>query len=440
MFLGTARTFDLKEYQQETGKDYQRIVLYLCSVEGSDIVDHMEVPSLLGHVWIEAQPSIKKERVSVHQVDTYGEYAKTFQRKYDNEDGVLFGEQVQIIARNENIKISKSLQDEKFNTIPELINFVSTKIQMDDQFFLVIRKGATLQRNLAIWDGQSKKKSPKMKSMIHYAGEDGIDTGVITKEYLSETISNISGCVFPEGTPIDSMLHVHNGYFRICGEITIVSLVNGGPPPCFFEENVYKMLCDPNSVDLQNLSMKEHLTSKEVEKMTDIENNPTEHREYIIENGYTGFISPSNINDIIGTVLVSIVTKRLTYLKEFYTGLELLGFGLILKSNSELLKPIFVGQVEEVDANFLVASIKATFSELGTNRRNIEEMIIDYLQDTIISLEDEEVAGETEQLAYLQTNDRDCGFGEGESYSDVIDRVKPEMSAAGVLQWLTSTS
>ena len=87
--------------------------------------------------------------------------------------------------------------------------------------------------------------------------------------------------------------------------------------------------------------------------MTDFENNPTEHREYI-ENGYTGFISPSNINDIIRPDLVSIVTKRLTYLKEFYTGLELLGFGLILKSNSELLKPIFVGQVEEVDVNFLL--------------------------------------------------------------------------------------
>ena len=50
--------------------------------------------------------------------------------------------------------------------------------------------------------------------------------------------------------------------------IEIVSLVNGGPEPCIFEENVYKMLCDPISVDLQNLSMKEHLTSKEVEKMT----------------------------------------------------------------------------------------------------------------------------------------------------------------------------
>ena len=192
------------------------------------------------------------------------------------------------------------------------------------------------------------------------------------------------------------MLYLHNGYFRICGESTVVSLVNGGPQTCCFEENVYKMLCDPNSVDLQNLCMREHLTSKEVEKMGDTQNNPTKHKLYINENDYTGFISLLNINDIIGTFSVSIVTKRLTYLKEFYTGLELLGSGLILKSNSELLKPVFVGQVEEVDVNIFVTSIKATFSELGTNRRNIEEMIIDYLQDTIISLEDEEVVGETE--------------------------------------------
>ena len=93
---------------------------------------------------------------------------------------------------------------------------------------------------------------------------------------------------------------------------------------------------------------------KKYKKWHIIENNLTEHREYIIENGYTSFISPSNINDIIGTVLVSIVTKRLTYLKDFYTGLDLPGFRLILKSNSELLKPIFVGQVEEVDVNFLL--------------------------------------------------------------------------------------
>ena len=36
----------MKEYQQEIGKDYKRIVLYLCSVEERDFGDHMEVPSL----------------------------------------------------------------------------------------------------------------------------------------------------------------------------------------------------------------------------------------------------------------------------------------------------------------------------------------------------------------------------------------------------------
>ena len=89
---------------------------------------------------------------------------------------------------------------------------------------------------------------------------------VLLPKNTYQKLSNISSCVFPERASTDSMLYVHNGYFRICGEITFISLVSGGPPLCFFEENVYKMLCDPNSVDLQNLSMKEHLTSKEVEK------------------------------------------------------------------------------------------------------------------------------------------------------------------------------
>ena len=83
----------MKEYQQETGKDYKRIVLYLCSVKDRDFADHMEVPSLPRHDWIETQPPIKIERVSVLQVDTDEEYAKILQRKYDNEGEILFGEQ-----------------------------------------------------------------------------------------------------------------------------------------------------------------------------------------------------------------------------------------------------------------------------------------------------------------------------------------------------------
>ena len=68
-------------------------MLYLCWVEDRDFVDPIEIPSLPRHAWIEAQPPTKKERVSVRQVNTDEEYAKILQRKYDNEDGVLFGEE-----------------------------------------------------------------------------------------------------------------------------------------------------------------------------------------------------------------------------------------------------------------------------------------------------------------------------------------------------------
>ena len=105
MFLGTARAFDLKKYQQKTGKDNKRIVLYLCSIEDRHFVDHMGVPSLPGHAWIETQPPIKKESVSVLQVDTDEEYAKILQRKYDNEGGILFGDQqVQSVGCNKTSK------------------------------------------------------------------------------------------------------------------------------------------------------------------------------------------------------------------------------------------------------------------------------------------------------------------------------------------------
>ena len=42
--VGTSRPFNLKEYQQETGKDFKRIVLYLCSKEDRDFVDDEELP------------------------------------------------------------------------------------------------------------------------------------------------------------------------------------------------------------------------------------------------------------------------------------------------------------------------------------------------------------------------------------------------------------
>ena len=144
--------------------------------------------------------------------------------------------------------------------------------------------------------------------------------------------------MFSNGAPVDSMLNVHNDWFRMRGEIVVVSLIKGGPPPCFLDESVYQMLVDPQPVDIQNLNISKHLTSSEIEFIKEIEKQPAHYKDFIIDNGYTGVILHSNLSDIIGTMLISIVTKRLIYLKEFFLGLEVFGFRSILKNNAKLLK------------------------------------------------------------------------------------------------------
>ena len=72
------------------------------------------------------------------------------------------------------------------SSVSELIDIINLTARIDDndRFFLVIRCGTTLQRQLTIWDRQPKKKSPTMKLMVHFTGEEGIDTAAIHKEFL----------------------------------------------------------------------------------------------------------------------------------------------------------------------------------------------------------------------------------------------------------------
>ena len=92
------------------------------------------------------------------------------------------------------------------------------------------------------------------------------------------------------------------------------------------------------------------------------------------------------------------------YLKKFFLVLKLFGFGSILKNNVELLKELPVVTEYDVDANFVVNALTANFSAAGSKRRKDEELIIDYFQGMLISLEDGKVSAESEQLAYLHGN------------------------------------
>jgi hypothetical protein len=73
--------------------------------------------------------------------------------------------------------------------------------------------------------------TPEHTLRVKFLGEDGIDTGGLAKEFLTETVSDIKNKLFPDGSRIHSTNDIHNGNFRACGKLVVVSLAQGGGPP-----------------------------------------------------------------------------------------------------------------------------------------------------------------------------------------------------------------
>lgn len=180
----------------------------------------------------------------------------------------------------------------------------------------------------------------------------------------------------------------------------------------------------------------EHLTKHERELLERIENDPKAFQDTILEHGYTGAINADNIKDVTGTVILSIVSRRLFHLKEFKKGLDQYGFLSVLQDNADMCKELFLVNQDKIDANYLVSLLRPQFSKQGTSKRTVEETLFDSLQDFVMSIEDTTVTGYTEELAY------DHGYAEdqegGENNPEEVTKVQcADITPSGLLGWLT---
>ena len=69
-------------------------------------------------------------------------------------------------------------------------------------------------------------------------------------------------------------------------------------------------------------------TASEQRVIDNIKSDVNLHREFVMEHGYTGPIDEAHIEDIVRSLIVSIVNKRVLYLREFKHGLHYLDFPL----------------------------------------------------------------------------------------------------------------
>ena len=73
--------------------------------------------------------------------------------------------------------------------------------------------------------------------------------------------------MFPSAAPSDSILCAHKQFFYTCGQICLVSIVQGGPPASLFEECVYDLLINQD-LDMNQLPSDQHLTKSDKDLMT----------------------------------------------------------------------------------------------------------------------------------------------------------------------------
>ena len=447
---GTFEKFCLSKYRDELGKEYKNITLFLISqsdkfilekIESNPFTQELDEYESPCEIDLDAvnqnkvspaaaeiaddliiidpmeSPPCKQAKRSGTPVDEDAIYAQSLQAFF-NEEGFLPN-----LTESEIDQVLPSSFD-------SIIDDLRKHVCQDEQLFLNVRRNADLMRILSLW-GRQKTQSPESRLMVRFLGESGIDSGALTKEFLTNTVKKIGDEMFSGGAPIDSMQNVTNNNYRFCGQIMAVSIVEGGPPPKFLDESVFYMLCN-GIADVKSL-IEENFSPNDRSFFNQIKKNPQEMSSLIIDNGFTGVINDQSIKTIIETMMVSIASKRRMYLEEVAEGLKIFGLYEKVINNQALMKPLFVRDSAStvVDAPYVTSLLQPSFSPDGSSKRVVEETFIDYLQDFLNDLEDSNIAAlpEGEVVAFDDaTNDDTLPYGM---------TINADLTPAGFLGWCT---
>ncbi|XP_078354414.1 uncharacterized protein LOC144639023 [Oculina patagonica] len=451
--------FSLHRYQEEVGKDFKRITLYLCTAKefkhsetvGLDWNDEPE-NEYEDSADKQGENSSKRLKIDLTSSDECSERSEIgeteIQIKHDEEVAMELQRQLleetthnEVAATSADVSVKEQEIEIKstknFTSPTAVVQELEKRVDKTNQFFITIRRQTPLPRVLNLWRYEAKRQGGHHQIKVKFLGENGIDSGALAREFFTEVIPAVGNTLFPNGSPIDSTYHVQNGNFRTAGEIVANSLAQGGPPPCFLDEVAFQTLVNPK-LDILNLSEENDLTQSEQQLLDSIKSDIDNHRDTILEHGYTGPIDMAHIDGIVRSVAVSLVNKRILYLQEFKEGLKMYGLADIVTNQPAVCQPFFVKeQVQDVDATYLFSLINPEFSPAGSTRRELEETMMDNFQDFLMALDEGPITGYDCPVAWNYSEDHPGDILEPNTEGSFEKFDTAELTSAGVMGWLT---
>ncbi|KAM4594063.1 uncharacterized protein V3H82_025842 isoform 1-T1 [Fundulus diaphanus] len=284
-----------------------------------------------------------------------------------------------------------------FQSSEEILNWISCQVDDSCTFSLCVSRVDLFSRGMQQWQRQ-KKSRPNCRLKVSFFGESGIDTGALSKEFLTEMVSEIENKLFVGGAdkkgknPLYCLNSLDTNYFRTAGEVMGASMAQGGPLPNFMREWCYRYLCsgDSDSIQVSTSDVTDselsHLIT-EVNRATD--ENINDLTDDIVGCGYTGKVSVDKKDLIMRAIVLHSTMRLVPMLDQLRKGLQLYGLLEVMKTHPDLCLPMFVpGEDGRVDAAFVLERCQPRFSEMGSVRYSREVNIMNFFQDFLQNIED----------------------------------------------------
>ncbi|RVE67609.1 hypothetical protein OJAV_G00104750 [Oryzias javanicus] len=285
----------------------------------------------------------------------------------------------------------------------DVLRWLTSQIDRSREFHLCVSREDIVERGMKLWQRQ-KSGSPVNPLKITFIGEAGVDTGVLRLEFLTEMVAGLEKRLFEgkEGKgkiPKYSISDLDKGLFRVAGEIFAVSLAQGGPAPKFLQEWCFNFLATGKLTNITKNDVHEPQLKSLIKKLEESE-VVSAYTEDIINCGYTGPINTKKKEDIIRAIVLHATMQRTPMLKELRDGLDIYNLTTVLRQRQEYCRGLFVpdNNNNKVDSNYIVSHLAPEMSETGSMKYIKEVKILNYFQDFLIELEDNQSEGDEDQL------------------------------------------
>ncbi|XP_068604876.1 uncharacterized protein [Brachionichthys hirsutus] len=273
----------------------------------------------------------------------------------------------------------------------DVLQWLTTQIDRSKTFEICVSRDSIIDRGLKLWKRQ-KNGGPENPLKVSFLGEPGVDTGALRKEFLSTMVAGIEKRLF-EGesekgkVPKYSLNDLDDELFKVAGEIFAVSIAQGGPAPRFLQEWCYHYLVTGNIKTEGFHDIELSPVIKTLEDASDLSPYVNE----ILDYGYTGPINTEHKERIIRAVVLHATTKRTPMLQQIREGLKMYNLIEVMQTRPTECHDLFVtGCDGKVDSHYILSHLAPEMSPRGSAKHMLESRMLEYLQDLLLELEDEQ--------------------------------------------------